>query len=194
MKILIAALLLTSTKLWAHCPNKIEVDGETYCTRAQWQAATKKVEGKFVDLDQVSPHLIPMRTAQPKWVYSNVKFMIWKDGDASHEPVKLEGLNIFPYMIMDGGHHHGASHEAIFNEEDFTYDLGSIRFHEMRGCWSFRYAFTEDENLKDSKLLLILNDFTNLTEEQKQALAEKCTTELNSGSGSKHGHAHHGHH
>ncbi|MAF90081.1 MAG: hypothetical protein CL674_02325 [Bdellovibrionaceae bacterium] len=194
MKSLILGLFLLPQIALAHCPNSIFFQGKEYCTMVQWSAASIPDHWNVAGGSMPSPYLIPMRTNPKKHIFSNVSFQIWEKGDASHSPVQIENLHIFPYMIMDNSMNHSTKFSNHFDKETGTYVLENIAFHQMKGCWSFRYTFTDDLRLESSEFLTGISEFVNLSKEEQSALASKCENQSTSPSHGHHNHHDHGNH
>jgi hypothetical protein len=202
MKYKVQVLLLflfVSSKAFAHCPFDLEIEGEFFCADVEWLQAELKVgEGEFrkaFDKNSgspvMSPQIIHMGVIGPKWLYSKAKVTIWKKGDQDHAPVLLDGLNVFPYMVMENGHHHDSAYEFKTSEEGDWYEVSKMPFHMMRGCWALRWSYGDGVSLSNSKLLLKVSNYQNSNEVENDFLDGFCE-KLNGDSGHKP--PHHGGH
>lgn len=148
----------------AHCPFEINVDQQTYCLNIQWKMGDRKIQGQLTTSDQASPHLITMGTVPQKWIYSRAEFAIWKKGDSTHKPVHFKEFRIFPYMMMQNGHHHSAAYDFSYDAISNLYILSNTAFQKMKGCWSLRWTIEDSDNLKASQKLMDITDYQNLND------------------------------
>ncbi len=190
MKRLLLIIALVPQWALAHCPISFEIDGETYCTQVQWLSGDKKVAGQLESTNTTSPYLIPKGDVPQKWIYSRAEFTIWRDGDASHASQNPAGLRIFPYMIMEDGHHHGTSYDFSWNAEEEKFSLYNMSLQTMRGCWSLRWTTTDTNDLLEtSQPLLNIKNYSNLDAAQNLEMDGFCAQETSPGDG--HGDHHH---
>jgi hypothetical protein len=156
----------TSSICYAHCPLNLMSNGTTYCTEIDWQPAEQKINGEFLESTTLSPILIAAGTVPPLWLFSKARFSFWKLGDATHTPQEVPGLRIFPYMHMNGGHHHSTAYEFSFDSGTTSYQVKNMAFTEMDGCWSLRWTTESQDDSSASTELLAVTVFTNVAVDQ----------------------------
>lgn len=161
-----------------------------YCASLEWLKGDKKIKDGFVETDMEGPYQIPMKERPQKWVYSKANFHVWLKGDSTHAPVYLDGLRLFPYMMMENGHHHGAAYMFEEGSEVEGYQLSQLALHGMRGCWSIRGTFSEEDSMETSFLVTKIMSYKNLSEEGNAEVMGFCMNE----GGGDHGGGHHDHH
>jgi hypothetical protein len=169
----------------AHCPYSIKTKSQNYCLDIQWLNSEIKVKGGWQTSPELSPYLISMGEVPQKWHYSKVQFLVWLEGDNNHKPQKIENLNIKPYMKMADGHHHQASSDFYWNDENQVYELKRLALQEMQGCWQLDWTL-EDEQLPIDNFLMNVENYTNLTESENLEMVKFCGAE--SGSNTHAGH------
>ena len=178
VSILLLTLAFISPQAEAQaCPHMIFWKEQSYCYQYQWLPAWRKdPAGQWIPSQHPSPQEIPHRSHPQTWLYSNLQIRFWRAEDPGKNGLELEDLQIFPYMYMDSGHHHGAYHEIFFDIESQSYQINEIRFHEMRGCWMIRYNPSQDrQGLENSQLLLPVYRFENLSDADNQAREQICS-------------------
>ena len=184
---------LFSAGALAHCPMEISVGSESYCLDLQWLEADRKVQGNFEPAGQESPQLIRMGEIPQRWIYSKAHIQIWNKSDSTHEAQQIEGLEIYPYMAMENGHHHGTSFDFLWNEATQSYELSHMGLQAMRGCWSLKWRMAPEQEQSQGKVLMNLVDYKNLSAEENQNFAQFCGSAADS-SGDNGNHQGGGHH
>lgn len=189
MKFFIMLMIALPNAVFAHCPAELSVDGKTYCTNVKWLNGERKIQGKFQPTNEHSPQLVLMGEIPQRWIYSKAEFVFWEKGDHDHIPKTIEGLRIFPYMNMEDGHHHSTSYS--FNWTSTSYEISSIVFQEMPGCWSFRWTTAEDDSLEKSEFLMNVEGYDNLAQDENMEMSGFCSnSEPDAGEGGGHHHSH----
>lgn len=162
-------ILLLQSFSYADCPQStLIIDNQEYCAEVSWQNTDKKLNGEFYSTQVPSPYLNPRSAVPQNWHYSKLEVQIWESSDRNKQPVYFENLTIKPYMYMKNGHHHSTSYQ--YNFSDGLYKLSNIAFHEMMGCWTLNWEYS---NLQQGVLLKIYN-FNNLSESDKQTYKNFC--------------------
>lgn len=174
MKSFFLLLLLVPSFSYAHCPISFEVEGVSYCTDIEWLNGDYKVQGSLVPSSQMSPHLIAAGEVPQKWIYSRARFPLWLEGDRTHAPQMIAGLRVFPYMVMENGHHHSTSHEFEWNDGKQVYELTGVAFQEMPGCWSLRWTVAAAGSHENSHQLISISNFQNSPASPSHTLSQTC--------------------
>ena len=164
--------LFLSTSSWAHCPLAFTSNSEPYCLDVEWQKAESRPQGDFVASKSLSPFLNPTVQPSQQRLFSKAHIAVWKDGDRDHVPVYLSDLVIYPYMVMAGGHSHGARSTFVFDDDLQLYVLSAMAFQEMsEGCWQLRLKAADSDEL----VLMNIESFTNLTADENYNQALMCS-------------------
>ena len=179
MKWFLLTTLLLPFIAQADCSNQIEVDGNLYCVELSWLSAQSKSRGEFLDLDEPSPQLVAMREVPQWWRYSVAAIKLRSVEDKDEERVHLEGFRVFPYMHMQGGHHHGAAHSFEFDEDSELYLFSGVAFREMPGCWSLRWTAFEADDEEQSEQLFVVDSYANLSAAENERVVELCESVVN---------------
>lgn len=153
---------LMSKMVFAHCPYEFQNEDQSYCLDVLWLNADSRQGPQFVESEFLSPYLNSMQTPSRDRLFSKAEISIWTKGDSSHTPVEIEGLEIYPYMVMKDGHHHGTKSVFEYNSIFQVYTLSQINFQDMPGCWSLRLKTLSNEE----QIILNLN-FNNPSMECK---------------------------
>lgn len=174
MKILALFLILMPGYVLAHCPSGFKIDGVDYCSHVQWVNGEEKSEGKLGKTEKMSPQLMKMGDVPQKWIYSKMQIRIWKKGDISHAPQKIENFRVFPYMFMKNGHHHSASYKFDWDSKAESYGLRAVVFQQMPGCWTLRWTIQDSDTVDSSKHYINVLNYANLSEKENSKMAEFC--------------------
>lgn len=156
----------------AHCPYAANINSVDYCFDYDWLAADKKTNGAYSESSEMSPYLNKKGSSPTKWLYSKATIRMWKKGDAKHAPVFLQDFIVFPYMIMAGGHHHGAASQFEYDNSAGVYILSGMSLQQMEGCWSLRWGVATDA--AKAELISNIEAYTNLTVDENKNLATFC--------------------
>jgi hypothetical protein len=92
----------------------------------------------------------PFINARGQRAFSSARVTVTNlDGEAR----PFDGLQVYPWMIMSGGHQHGARPVVINSEADGVYKVSEILMNEMMGVWQMRVALKPEGTFDPS------NDF-----------------------------------
>ena len=164
--------LLVTVNSWAHCPFAFQSNSESYCLDLTWQKAETRPQGEFLKSQSMSPVLNPMALPSQQRLFSKALISVWKEGDTDHQPVYLADLSIYPYMVMAGGHSHGARSSFDFDDDQQVYVLSAMAFQEMsNGCWQLRLKASGFEEV----VLMNIDSFTNLNVDENYNQALMCS-------------------
>lgn len=195
MKILITLLMILPSLASAHCPIAFEAGGEKYCTAIEWLNGEQKIKGQMQPSTELSPQMVTIGTVPQKWIYSKAQFKVWKDGDRNHIPQQVTNFTVFPYMFMESGHHHSTSFAFVWNSEVEAYELVSVAFLEMPGCWSLRLTTSNKIDANHSQHIQNIVNYKNLSDAENMQVEAYCKNLSNNNNsqptGHDHGHHHH---
>jgi hypothetical protein len=175
MKFLIVLAAFLPSLVFAHCPMSLEVNGEQLCASVIWLNGDQKIKGQYHETAVLSPYLIPSGEIPQKWIYAKAEFLIWKKGDSTHTGQAPNGLRIFPYMIMQDGHHHSTSYELSFDSVSKKHIVAAAALQAMPGCWSFRWTTEANDDLSTSQHLINVSNYTNLSPVDNSKMNDFCT-------------------
>lgn len=159
--------VLFAGQAYAHCPNEFEGHRATYCAEVEWQNASKRQGGAFVELNELSPVLNKKGTKSFQWVYSNALLKVWKKGDADHKQQFPDELKVSTYMKMLNHMSHPGASEVSLTEEGYL--ISQAAFQEMKGCWYIKVA-----SMHETALIEVSN-FTNLNPDELIDVATFCS-------------------
>ncbi len=163
--------LFTSSLVYAHCPYEFSYLDQSYCLDIEWQNAESRVNGIWSEATELSPILNSETVKSNDRLFSKAKVSIWIDGDHDHKPVEIPNLEIYPYMVMKDGMHHGARSLIEYEVSSGQYHVSQMNFQQMEGCWSLRLKI----NNADENVLLNLDNFINLTLDQNYNASLMCS-------------------
>lgn len=82
-----------------------------------------------------------MRAHSGKPKASTLEVGFWERGDSSHTALEIDGLKIYPWMIMDNGMEHGSRAETLtYDSSRGVYVVSNLYFSRMMGFWEIRMA------------------------------------------------------
>ncbi len=161
-----------SSNAWAHCPFEFQNKSESYCLEVDWQNAESRPQSKFIETQTPSPVLNAMTTPSSRRLFSKAHILVWKNGDVDHNAVYLPNLAIYPFMVMPGGHSHGARSNFYFDADLQLYVLAEMAFQAMsEGCWQLRLK----SGSQDEQLLMNIESFSNLTADENLNQSLMCS-------------------
>lgn len=136
-KIMLSLLLSLSLSAFAHCPNELIVGEKEVCFTYEW------VDGPF--LNGGSHHHMAKSSGKPRPSTLEVRF--WDHNDSSHSSIQLDGLIVYPWMIMNNGMEHGARPVTLtYDGARGAYTVSNIYFSKMMGYWEMRLAFLSGDD------------------------------------------------
>jgi len=136
-KMIMLFSLFLSSMAMADCQNTF-IDGQKeLCYEYQWVSGPHLNGGHGHHGHQMK------RPAKP--LASSVRVLFWKKSDIDQNPVQVEGLRIYPWMIMDNGMEHGTRPETLRFQEGYYYVEG-IYLMKMMGYWEMRLTIPADYN------------------------------------------------
>jgi len=124
--LLITLLVSSSTLADASCP--ILLESIDTCAEVMW------TDG---------PHL----NARGQRKFSTAHVSFFQNGDETKTPVIVEGINIYPWMIMPSMEH-GTRPVTQKLMSDNTYMVSKILLKKMHGHWEIRFKLGSDSNPK----------------------------------------------
>lgn len=135
MKKLIAlTIALFSLNAFSHCPNEIVLEQGELCFNYTW------TNGPHLNGAHGGGHHHMMKNSG-RPMASTLEVAFWKHGDSTHAPVQIEGLRIYPWMIMNNGMEHGSRPETLtYDSARGIYIVSDLYFSKMMGYWEVRFA------------------------------------------------------
>lgn len=166
-------VLFSSVNAWAHCPVEFKYQSEDYCLDLQWQTGDLRQQGVYLPSTELSP-VLNKRSVRPElWIYSKAHIAIWSKGDKNHAPIYLQDFKAYPFMVMAGGHSHGARSNLVYDEDLGVYVLSQMSFQEMSdGCWQIRFKASDQG---EEIILQNIEFFTNLNPTENYDQSVMCS-------------------
>lgn len=145
-KMIVLFLTMMSMAATAHCPNEFNYSDKELCYSYEW------LSGPHLGGGHGRGHGHHHGHGMKKPMSSELSVAFWIKGDSTHAPVEIEGLRIYPWMIMDNGMEHGSRPETIkFDANNGVYLVSNIFLMKMMGYWEMRLAIPSDFSDFDPK-------------------------------------------
>lgn len=186
LKVQILSFILASMA-WSMCPYEFKIKNESYCLNVDWVNGDRKVQGKWSEVSDQSPHLNSSTIRPEQWIYSKAYVDVWLASDQDQKPIYVEGLEVYPFMMMLGGHSHGAKSNWQYDLKSQRYILSQLNFQEMKnGCWQLRMKM----NNEAETAIMNIDRFVNISVEANYDQSVMCSLcEAEAGTGVS-GHSH----
>lgn len=122
-KLLLSVLLLTSHASMANCD--VLLKKVNTCVDYSW------TEG---------PHL----NGRGQRNFSTLEVKFFMNGDSTEAPIKIDGVKVFPWMIMPGMQH-GTRPVVTTELANGSYEVSEILLRKMMGHWEIRFGEDSDD-------------------------------------------------
>ncbi len=169
MKYLILIALIFSFKTMAECPLEIFVSDQAHCVEIKWLEGEIKKRGNYDLSDVLSPVLNENGLVPQEWIYSQAEIKVWLKNDPNKLHAYIPQLTIFPFMYMGHGHSHPISSYQYENNADAdNIKMSQMNLQEMpmSSCWTLRWTLANEQKLRSSQHLKIINEYTNINDNE----------------------------